>query len=1045
MGKGSAMKKEVGGFKFKWHWVALLVLLAGLVLTGGYNYYLSETNRIIDEKQKELITIGELKAKQISRWREERVLDADPIVRSLSFKDVFFTWFDDRSNRKAEDRLLDRLSLFKEIERYHDAFIVDQDGMVLISTSERTGQVGPDTMKCIQRVAESKQTKLSNLHMSVYDKIPVIDTMAPILDTSGALKAILLLRSSPDTYLYPLLKTWPIPSDSSEAIIVRRHDGHVIFLSPRKYEYSPIFSEVSLDTDLPAVKAVTGIVGIYTGPDYRSVPVMAYLGAIADSSWFLVCKVDLEELYKETKYKRTIIIMFSVTVAFLLLLSIAFIYRSQQATVLNRLYLSELKGKETQEKFELMFNFVPMGVMHIDASGIITACNDQFVQIIGSSRDKLIGLNTIKDITDDKMIEAIALCLDGQTGFYEGYYTSVTADKTTPVKCEFAPIKVEDRVQGGIGLIRDVTHHKQSEQAIQISELRYRKLFEKARDGILILDFDTGKILDVNPYLIEILGYSHSEFLNRYVWEVSPFRDTALNKDAFDNIKRSGYTRYEDLPLETKSGKKIDVEFVSNSYPVNGQTYVQCNVRDTTERVILQKRQDFIIDTLKLLNRPFTGTKTIEDLLTLIQQYTDIEAIAIRLQDGEDYPYFVYRGFDKKFIKLENSLCSRDSNRCVIRDSEGKPLLECMCGCVIRGQTDSTYPFFTKKGSFWTNSTSTLISGSLNIKSRNTCNVEGYESLAIIPLSTGPEIIGSLQLNDRKVGVFNDSLIQFMEELALIIGVAVRRTWQEDRIKLLEVAKTKDQLQSSRLLNSGIAHELRTPMQALLNCLELIREEVGGTCSYSCDASDEQECPMKKPVCASKASIMELVDDGLERTEYSVKVLNSLSEYSKIASADEVHLINVVPELKTIMRTLMFTDQFKCMKDDNFILSNLDEEDGCFVSINRVDFSQLITNLCRNSREAIINEEPKIEIIVAHVVEGIQITIIDNGKGIDKALGNKIFEPYFSTKENPDGYNQGLGLAMVRDIIAAYGGIIKYNSQPGHTEFIITLPCENTD
>jgi PAS domain S-box-containing protein len=1039
------MDKAVGGFKFKWRWVGLLVVLAALTLTGGYNYYLSETHRIINEKQKELVTIGELKVKQIARWREERVLDAEPVVKSLYFREVFFAWYNDRKDRDAEAKLIDRLSLFREIERYHDAFIVDTAGNVLIASSGRNGPVGPETLRCVQTVVESKKPKLGNLHLSTYDKIPVIDTMAPILNSNGELKGILLLRSSPRTYLYPMLETWPVPSKSSEALIARKQGNDVVFLSPRKIEEDALFSRVSIEADLPSAKAVTGTTGIYVGPDYRGRQVMSYLAAVKDSPWFLVCKVDLEEIYKETKYKRTVIVMFSLTVAFLLLLSIAFTYRNQQASALNKLYLSEIKEKEIREKFEFMFNFVPMGIMHFDSTGAITACNDQFVQIIGSSREQLIGLNTIKDIADEKMIEAISLCLNGEVGFYEGYYTSVTANKTTPVRCEFAPIKVGGKVQGGIGLIKDITYRKRAEQAIQVSELRYRKLFECARDGILILDYDTGKILDANPYLMEILGYSHSEFLNKYLWEVSPFKDAALNKDSFENLKATGYTRYEDLPIETKDGRKIDVEFVSNCYPANGQTYIQCNIRDTTERVILQRRQDFFIDTLKMLNRPFAGPKTIEDLLVLIQSYTGIEAIAIRLQEGEDYPYFVYRGFDKQFIKMESSLCARDSNRCVIRDPEGKPVLECMCGCVIRGQTDPAYPFFTDRGSFWTNSTSTLISGSLQVKSRNTCNAQGYESLAIIPLSTGPEIIGSLQLNDRSPGVFNDSLIRFMEEIALIIGVAVRRTWQEDRIKLLEVAKTKDQLQSSRLLNSGIAHELRTPMQALLNCLELIREEVGATCDYSCEASEKADCPMKKPVCDSKQSILELVDDGLERTEYSVKVLNSLSEYSKIASADEVHLINVVPELKTIMRTLMFTDQFKCMKEDNFILTNKDEEEGCFVSINRVDFSQLITNLCRNSREAIVSEEPRIEIVVSRAVEGIQVVIIDNGKGIDKALGNKIFEPYFSTKENPDGYNQGLGLAMVRDIIAAYGGTIKYTSQPGHTEFTVTLPCESIE
>jgi two-component system CheB/CheR fusion protein len=122
--------------------------------------------------------------------------------------------------------------------------------------------------------------------------------------------------------------------------------------------------------------------------------------------------------------------------------------------------------------------------------------------------------------------------------------------------------------------------------------LRYRRLFESAQDAILILDFDTGKILDVNPYLMDMLGYSHEEFLEKYLWEVSPFKDTALNKETFAKLQREGYVRYEDLPLETSDGRSISVEFVSNSYPVSGKTFIQCNIRDITERKNIQKKAE---------------------------------------------------------------------------------------------------------------------------------------------------------------------------------------------------------------------------------------------------------------------------------------------------------------------------------------------------------------------------------------------------------------------------------------------------------------------
>jgi len=116
------------------------------------------------------------------------------------------------------------------------------------------------------------------------------------------------------------------------------------------------------------------------------------------------------------------------------------------------------------------------------------------------------------------------------------------------------------------------------------SESRYRRLFESARDGILILNADTAQIEDVNPFLIQMLGYSHAEFLGKQLWEVGPFADIVQSKEMFVELQTRGYARYEDLPLRTMTGARIDVEFVSNSYECEGIKVIQCNIRDITER-----------------------------------------------------------------------------------------------------------------------------------------------------------------------------------------------------------------------------------------------------------------------------------------------------------------------------------------------------------------------------------------------------------------------------------------------------------------------------
>ncbi|MDP2224463.1 bifunctional diguanylate cyclase/phosphodiesterase [Nitrosomonas sp.] len=121
-------------------------------------------------------------------------------------------------------------------------------------------------------------------------------------------------------------------------------------------------------------------------------------------------------------------------------------------------------------------------------------------------------------------------------------------------------------------------------KALRVSESRYRRLFESARDGILLLNADTGQIEDVNPYLIEMLGYSHAEFLGKKLWEVGTFTDIDESQKMFSKIQTEGYVRYDDLPLRTKTGIIIAAEFVSNSYDCEGTKVIQCNIRNITER-----------------------------------------------------------------------------------------------------------------------------------------------------------------------------------------------------------------------------------------------------------------------------------------------------------------------------------------------------------------------------------------------------------------------------------------------------------------------------
>lgn len=138
--------------------------------------------------------------------------------------------------------------------------------------------------------------------------------------------------------------------------------------------------------------------------------------------------------------------------------------------------------------------------------------------------------------------------------------------------------------------IEDVTERRRSDAALQDSELRFRRLFQTAKDGILILDADLGTIIDANPFMCGLLGYELDDFLGKELWEIGLFRDKDASRDTYRELQAEGYIRYEHLPLRTKGGEEVEVEFVSNLYEVGDRRVAQCNIRDITQRSRMERQ-----------------------------------------------------------------------------------------------------------------------------------------------------------------------------------------------------------------------------------------------------------------------------------------------------------------------------------------------------------------------------------------------------------------------------------------------------------------------
>ena len=190
--------------------------------------------------------------------------------------------------------------------------------------------------------------------------------------------------------------------------------------------------------------------------------------------------------------------------------------------------------------------------------------------------------------------------------------------------------------------------------ALRMSELRYRRLFETAHDGILILDANSGEIIDVNPFMIDLLQYPFEELRGRKLWDIGEFKDIAANQAAFETLQQNEYIRYENLPLRRRDGETIQVEFVSNVYWVEAEKVIQCNVRDISERAEQKTLSDahlaalelatstnkaWLVAHLQTLRTPLTAIASMLGLVELGHKLAEVRSLQEKPSEFDEAAY----------------------------------------------------------------------------------------------------------------------------------------------------------------------------------------------------------------------------------------------------------------------------------------------------------------------------------------------------------------------------------------------------------------------
>ncbi len=314
----------------------------------------------------------------------------------------------------------------------------------------------------------------------------------------------------------------------------------------------------------------------------------------------------------------------------------------------------------------------------------------------------------------------------------------------------------------------------------------YQEIPDRLNDIFFVIDKNL-IFKYLNKKSEDFIMISNKKAIGRSLYEILP----KLKGSGTDKIILKTLKTRQSQSVITKHQIKDEISFFYITTHSVGEG-VSVLIRDINENIKMENLQKLGSLILERLNKSGELRELIRDIILLIKTYTKFDAVGIRLRDGVDYPYFITEGFSSNFVKTESKLCAKNESGNLILDKKGNPLLECMCGNIIMGRTDSKLPFFTKGGSFWTNSTTNLLATTTEKErqthTRNRCNSDGYESVALIPLRSDKKIVGLLQLNDKRKNMFSLDIIRILEGFAASIGTALSR---DKAIRDLELSEQR--------------------------------------------------------------------------------------------------------------------------------------------------------------------------------------------------------------------------------------------------------------
>lgn len=1070
----SNMKKN-----FTW----LFLLLAFFFLFSAYFYYVYEETGLIYQKQHELESIAHLKIERISKWYIDEKEDSEIISGNtvLVRKIKQFLSNGDKATVEELKELLENLKIEHD---YFDIILTTSKAEIITSTNPALTQLNNNlSAEVINTASQKVISELDFFRSTLFHNKILLGFIAPIEIEDRDENLLLTFLIDPNKNVYSFTEDWPIPSKTSETFLFRVDGDNILYLNELKHRKGTALEFVlpKSSSHLPAAKAANGYKGIVRGKDYRDVNVVSFVSDIPGSNWYLVAKVDEDELFEGLLSKM---IMVGLIVLLLIVLSgagIYLLYSYRQHSLIKNLYEKDMELWKQQEKFKVTMDSLGQGVLTLDVNGKVKYMNKIAEQLTGWTIRSAIGhdLHEVYPVKNEQTGQRENNILDkifkyGVVKELANHTILISKDgNEIPVMDTGAPVYDTNGKIIGVSIVfQDETERREQERKIQISEDRLRSTLDNMIEGCQIIGFDY-KYLYLNKAAIESSRKSREELIGRTMMECYPGIENTIMFSSLkecmekripvntendfsypDGEQKTFKLRFEPVPeglfvlsediTEFKSAQEIikkfraGIELSGDAIFLTDREGIITYVNPAFEKVFGFKFEEVVGKTPRILKSGVLSIEYYENFWDRIKSNKPVKhEIINRTKDNRLIhveasisPINNDAGHIIGYLAIERDITSRK-----VAEEKRKQLI-----AILDATPDFVAIANTEGEAIF-----------LNNAGKRYLGVEFHDDIKTVTIAGGhPEWARSVVLNEglptaAKKGIwFGETALLhkagYETPISQIIiahksdkgeveyystigrDITERKKFESELIEAKEKAEEMNEIKT--IFFANMSHELRTPFVGIMGYAELLLDEL----------HDEEHKEMARGILSTSQRMMDTLTKILKLTKLEVRETElSLKETSLIKLIEMVHN-NFLPAARKANIQLKI--------NINTSLTSIITDEDILIDI----LFNLVSNAVKytNEGEVIISTDKK----NIDNKDFCSIQISDTGIGIPQDKAEIVWMEFRQASEGKTRNYQGagLGLAIVKKNTELLGGRITFESEEGKgTTFTLLLPLHSQE